>query len=186
MADPRVDVRLESWMDHLPTQPYDAVISIGAFEHFARSDWSDAEKVAAYRAFFASCHRWLKPGAWLSLQTIAYGNTDAAAAKGIPEHRFLLDTIFPEAELPTLENIIHATAGLFELMTLRNDRDDYFRTCNVWCRRLAARRAEAVAVAGEEVVARYLRYLKMSMALFHHGRIVLLRLAFRRLDEAAV
>lgn len=182
-ADPRLRVLLESWADHVPAQPYDAVISIGAFEHFARPDWADADKVAAYRAFFASCHRWLRPGAWLSLQTIAYGNSDPAAAKGIPEHRFLLGDVFPEAELPTLENIIRACDGLFELVALRNDRDDYARTCQVWFKRLVARRAEAIAVAGEAVVTRYVRYLKMSMSLFHYGRICLLRLALRRLDE---
>jgi hypothetical protein len=38
-------------------------------------------------------------------------------------------------------------------------------------------------VASEEVVARYVRYLKMSAVLFHYGRIGLLRIAFRRLDE---
>jgi cyclopropane-fatty-acyl-phospholipid synthase len=183
LADPRMDVRLESWVDHQPAQPYDALISIGAFEHFARPEWSSPAKVAAYRSFFSHCHRWLKPGAWLSLQTIAYGNFDPAAAKSEPEHRFLLGEIFPEAELPTLEEVIRASAGLFELVALRNDREDYERTCQVWYHRLVARKTEATAVAGAAVVARYLRYLKLSMSLFHLGRTCLLRLALRRLDD---
>jgi cyclopropane-fatty-acyl-phospholipid synthase len=139
--------------------------------------------VAAYRSFFTRCRDWLNPGGWLSLQTIAYGNSDPQRAKSVPEHRFLLQEIFPEAELPTLGNIIEASDGLFELVALRNDREDYERTTRVWAQRLVARRAEAVGVAGEATVARYVRYLKMSSILFHYGRIGLLRLTFRRLDE---
>src|SRR5262245_28873696 len=70
--DPRIEVRLEDWADHLPPAPYDAIISIGAFEHFARPDLDDENKEAAYRDFFAYCHRWLRPDGRLSLQTIAY------------------------------------------------------------------------------------------------------------------
>jgi cyclopropane-fatty-acyl-phospholipid synthase len=180
---PRLAVRLESWADHTPDQPYDAVISVGAFEHFARPEWSEAEKERSYRAFFERCRDWLAPSGWLALQTIAYGNADPRHAKTVPEHRFLLGEIFPEAELPTLENVVRASGGLFELVALRNDREDYERTCQVWCRRLVARKAEAVAVAGPETVARYVRYLKMAGSLFHYGRIGLLRLTFRRLDE---
>ena len=33
---PGVEVRVESWSDHVPAAPYDSIISIGAFEHFAR------------------------------------------------------------------------------------------------------------------------------------------------------
>ncbi len=183
--DPRLDVRLESWVDHAPAQPYDAVISIGAFEAFARPDWSDEDKVAAYHAFFERCHGWLKPKGRLALQTIAYNTADPRAAKGAAEHQFLLGEIFPESELPTLENLFRACDGLFELVLMRNDREDYARTCLVWCQRLMARRAEAVAVAGEAVVARYLRYLKMSAVLFHYARISLLRLTLRRLEPLA-
>ena len=52
--DPRIGVYLESWTDHAPANPYDAIISIGAFEHFARPDWGDTEKENAYRAFFGA------------------------------------------------------------------------------------------------------------------------------------
>jgi len=36
--------RLEAWQDHAPAQPYDAIISIGAFEHFARPGMSACRK----------------------------------------------------------------------------------------------------------------------------------------------
>jgi cyclopropane-fatty-acyl-phospholipid synthase len=139
--------------------------------------------VSAYRAFFSRCHDWLNPAGCLSLQTIAYGNLDPEEALNSASHRFLLHEIFPETELPTLAEIVRASDGLFEFVTLRNDRDDYRRTCRVWFDRLMARRAEAARMVGEEVVARYLRYLKLSATLFHYGQTALYRIGLRRLDE---
>jgi cyclopropane-fatty-acyl-phospholipid synthase len=178
-----IEVRRESWVDHLPTAPYDAIISIGAFEHFARPEWTSAKQTEAYRQFFARCHRWMRPGGRLSLQTIAYGNSNREESHASPNHPFLLGEIFPETELPTLGAILAACDGLFEMVTLRNDREDYARTCDVWSKRLMTRRREAVAVTDEAVVARFIRYLKISAILFHEGHTHLLRVAFRRLDK---
>ncbi len=36
----------ESWEDHDPTEPYDAIVSFGAFEHFARDGSSGDERIA--------------------------------------------------------------------------------------------------------------------------------------------
>lgn len=179
---PGIEVRPESWTEHAPAQPYDAVVSIGAFEHFARPEWNDEQKLAAYRAFFTRCHGWLRPGAWLSLQTIAYGDVDHTRFRASSQVQFIVREIFPESELPTLGQILQASEGLFEVVALRNDREDYERTCRVWCRRLTAQRRQAVAAAGAEVVARYVRYLRLSAASFQFGQTCLLRLAFRRLD----
>jgi cyclopropane-fatty-acyl-phospholipid synthase len=183
VRQPGVKVRLENWTEHAPSQPYDAVISIGAFEHFANAAWPEDEAEKTYRAFFRRCHQYLKPGGWLSLQTIALGNLDRQKAKSSPEANFIQQEIFPEAALPGLEQISRASDGLFELVTLQNDREDYRRTCQVWLQRLTARRAEATVLVGEAVVKRYVRYLKLSGALFHLGQIGLLRIAFRRLDD---
>jgi cyclopropane-fatty-acyl-phospholipid synthase len=179
--DPRIEVRLEGWLDHAPARPYDAVLSVGAFEHFARADMPDVDKVAAYRAFFLRCYDWLKPGGWLSLQTIAYGNLSREEVRRSTTVS-LFGEVFPESDLPTPGNIFQACDGLFEPVTLRNDRLDYHRTCRVWAERLAARREEAVALVGKEVFTRYSRYLKVSAALFHYGYTYLLRIAFRRLE----
>ncbi len=179
---PGIEVRLESWTEHVPAQPYDAAISIGAFEHFARPEWDDEQKVAAYRAFFARCHGWLRPGGRLSLQSIAYGDVDYTRFRASSEVQFIVREIFPESDLPTLAQIIRASDGLFEVVALRNDREDYERTCRVWCSRLTAQRRRAVAAAGADVVARYVRYLRLSAASFQFGQTCLLRIAFRRLD----
>jgi cyclopropane-fatty-acyl-phospholipid synthase len=180
---PGIEVRQESWMEHDPAEPYDAVISIGAFEHFARPEWDEEQKVAAYRDFFARCHRWLRPGGRLALQTIAYGDVDPAQVRTSSQVRFIVQEIFPESELPTLAQIIQACDGLFEVVALRNDRENYERTCRVWCSRLTAQRRQAVATAGADVVARYVRYLRLSAAAFQLGQTCLLRCAFRRFDS---
>jgi cyclopropane-fatty-acyl-phospholipid synthase len=181
--DPRIEVRRESWVDHAPAAPYDAIISIGAFEHFARPEWTPEQQTLAYRRFFTRCHEWLRPGGRLSLQTIAYGNSNREESQASPNYPFLLGEIFPETDLPSLSAILAACDGLFEIITLRNDRKDYEYTCLAWLERLQARRREAVAVTDKAVVARFVRYLKLSAFLFHEGHTHLLRIAFRRLDR---
>ena len=110
------------------------------------AEWPDAQRIAAYRAFFERCHGWLKPGVRLSLQTISYGNVDVANVQKQPDTKFFFDVIFPESVLPTLADIIAASNGLFEVVNLRNDRDHYGRTCQIWYRQLGARKAEALKI----------------------------------------
>lgn len=176
---PGIEARVEGWEEHAPEAPYDAVISIGAFEHFARPQMENIERVAAYRAFFARCHGWLRPAGWMSLQTIAWGNAR-------PEDRseFFTREIFPESDLPKLADVAAAADRLFEVVALRNDRRDYARTAREWLARLAARRAEAVATVGEEAVLRFERYLKLVVVAFEAlGNLVLYRISLRRIDR---
>jgi cyclopropane-fatty-acyl-phospholipid synthase len=177
LDDPRVEVRTENWHDHAPDRRYDAVISIGAFEHFAKQGLSKAQKIAAYRAFFERCHEWTKPGAGLSLQTIVYGN---AGSEDFNE--FFDREIFPESDLPHIAEIVEAADRLFEIVTLRNDRRHYERTLQIWRQRLKARWNEAVALVGEQSAKRYDRYFQLCMIGFHVGTMGLARIALRRID----
>lgn len=174
IARPGVEVREEHWRDHTPARRYDAVISIGAFEHFVHRGLDAARKLAAYRDFFEFCDRVLVSRGRLSLQTIAYGATPRDVDS------FIFDRIFPESELPLVWEPIAAADGRFELISLRNDREDYFRTLRIWERQLAARRTEAAALVGEEVVADFRRYLRDSAAGFQSGLVCLLRLTFQK------
>jgi cyclopropane-fatty-acyl-phospholipid synthase len=172
-----VQVRLESYAEHVPEQPYDAAISIGAFEHFARRELTDDARVQAYREFFAHCREWLRPGAKLSLQTIAYDNYERGVS-----NEFLSRDIFPESQLPRLDEIARASEGLFSIVALRNDARDYERTVSAWRSALCAQRAAAAALVGEEVVARYDTYLQLAQVGFHLGTMALLRVTLRRND----
>ena len=184
---PQVEVRVESWAQHRPAAPYDAIISIGAFEHFARWGVTRAEKVEGYRAFFKRCHEWLRPGGWMSLQSIAYGQvTSQEAIRAMPVSQFLARVIFPESDIPALPEISDATEGLFEIVQLLNHREHYARTSRVWLGNLRANRRQAVALVGETVTAQYERYLDIWANSFELGTQALLRLALRRIDRAWV
>ncbi len=172
-ALPGLRVHAHGWDQHVD-EPYDAMVCVGALEHFVRPEDDDTTRVARYRAFFDFARAHLRPGAHLSLQTIAYG--DFPGGRLDP---FITARIFPGSDLPRLAQLAEAWTGPFSLVRLRNDPLDYARTCAVWAERLAARRAEAEALVGAEKVADYLRYLKMSAAGFRSGALELLRVTLR-------
>ena len=172
---PQVDIRLESWVDHDPVEPYGAIVSIGAFEHFTKPQDDPAAKIAIYRDFFSRCRGWLKPDGRMTLQTIAYGDPNPNAA-AIP----FMAEIFPDSDLPRLGAVLEATDGLFEVERVRNDRVDYARTCDAWANNLRVRRAEAVALVGTAQTRRYERYLKLSGWGFWSNHLHLLRFRLKR------
>jgi cyclopropane-fatty-acyl-phospholipid synthase len=165
-GDPRLEVRKESWIDHVPVGKYDSIVSIGALEHFASPGDSPHKKIGLYREFFQKCRSWLRPGGAMSLQTIAYGTMQANE-----NNEFIATNIFPDAELPQPHELVESASGLF-------DRLQYGRTCDLWYKNLRRRRAEAVEIVGEEKVRQYEAYLRLSSFGFHSGRVGLLRLAF--------
>jgi cyclopropane-fatty-acyl-phospholipid synthase len=169
---PGVEVRVEDWRDHKTAIPYDAVISVAAFEAFVHSGMNPADKLQAYREFFAFCHRMLVDGGRLSIQTIAYVKPTRYVPALIPER------IFPESELPLIWEPIAAAEEKFELLALRNDSDHYYRTLRQWDRNLAACRGEAVTLVGEETVRDFQQYLRISAFGFKRGHICLLRMSF--------
>ncbi|MHB8382917.1 MAG: class I SAM-dependent methyltransferase [Candidatus Binataceae bacterium] len=178
MRLPGAAVRVESWSDHVPAAQYDSIISIGAFEHFARPAQSREVRLAGYRKFFERCHRWLRPGAWMSLQSIGLG----AVNRGV-EGQFVAEHIFPESDLPRLGEITDAAEGIFEVVSVRNDRADYKRTNQEFSARLKNNWDAAVALAGEQTVRVFAKYLRYSAAGFSFGTTNLYRLTLRRISR---
>ena len=183
LALPNVEVRLEHWQDHQPTAPYDAIISIGAFEHFARLDEDEAQKVENYRAFFRKARELLVRGGYLSLQTFAYGSArKREQARQSDSTQFLAEQIFRETDPPRLANIAEAIEGTFEIVAMHNDRLGYARTCKAWLDNMRAARERVVALAGEEVYERYQKYLTYSYIGFKSANLDLYRITLRRLE----
>ena len=177
----RAEARVESWADHQPDEPYDAIISIGAFEHFARLDMDEQQKVQAYAAFFRKCWHLLGRDGRMSLQTFAYGSgRPRQQAIDDPSTRFLAAEIFQETDPPTLANIADAAVGTFEVVALENDRTGYARTCKEWSERLRKAREQAIAIVGEEAYERYQRYLNYAFVGFHTGNLDLYRITLQR------
>lgn len=184
-AGPRIDVRVEHWADHAPAAVYDAITSIGAFEHFAEPGLTRAARVGAYRAFFAACAGWLAPGGRLSLQTIAYPpGFDRAAYDASDYGAFVRAKIFPQSDLPTLDEILEAAAPSFEPEYIRNDRRHYARTTRAWLDRLRARRNEAQTLVGPARVDDLIWYFRISIGAFELGNLQLLRIGLRRVPRA--
>lgn len=180
----KVEARLEDWEVHAPVQPYDAIISIGALEHFARTEHSEAEKVAAYRRFFEKCRAMLRQNGRLSLQTFAYGSARSRAdALNKTSTRFLAESIFPETDPPRLANIAEAIEGCFELVEMHNDRHSYAKTCKAWLDGLMAHREAAIALVGVDIYQRYQRYLSYSYIGFKNGSLDLYRLTLQRVPQ---
>jgi cyclopropane-fatty-acyl-phospholipid synthase len=173
----RIDVRLEDWRQHHPEEPYDAIVSIGAFEHFTRPELSTSERRAVYATFFNRCADWLVPGGRLSLQTIAYEDYDEATGA---VSSFFTDEIFPESALPHLSDIIDASDPRFRLVAYRSDAAQYEHTLHLWQQRLEGHKDDALSLVGRATYRRYLRYLRVSRAMFDRRTTTLYRLAFER------
>jgi cyclopropane-fatty-acyl-phospholipid synthase len=178
--DPRHDARIEHWAEHEPSEPYDAVISIGAFEHFADYGVTREQRVATYRRFFEACRRWLPLGGRLVVQTISKGSNVRLDRETLSDARFVVDRIFPGSELPWPSEILEASERRFELVSARNDADDYRRTTQAWLDRLQAQRKRAIGLVGGDAVADYERYLSASARSFANHHLGLLRLGFER------
>jgi cyclopropane-fatty-acyl-phospholipid synthase len=181
---PGVRAFVENWQDHEPTRPYDAIISIGAFEHFGKLEDTEAQKVAAYRNFFKRCQEeFLQPGGRLSLQTFAYGSArERDQARSESATTFLAQEIFRETDPPSLANIAEAARFHFEICSLRNDRLHYAKTLRTWLARLKLHRKQAVTLVGEDAVKRYERYLQYSFIGFQTGNLDLYRITLQRIE----
>jgi len=175
---PNTQVRVENWARYEPEGKFDSIISIGAFEHFAKPIESQAEKIAVYRDFFERCNKWLNPNGRMALQTIAFGNMKREAA-----NEFMFTEIYPESDLPFLSDIVTAIEGFFEIVEMRNDRFDYARSYDAWNKNLQKKRKKALSMVGEEQVKRFEKFFKMGSIGMRMGKIHLLRFALRPISS---
>lgn len=173
----RSDVRLEDWRDHDPGLAYDAIVSVGAFEHFSRPELDRAARRLVYRGFFERCAGWLEEDGRLSLQTIAWEDLDPDLATLSP---FFSEEIFPESALPQLSDIVEAAEARFRLVSLRSDAEQYSQTLRLWQRRLEAGKDRACELVGRATYRRYLSYLRISRAMFDRRVCTLYRIVFER------
>ena len=178
---PGLDVRLESWTDHRPAEPYDAITSFGAFEHFARDGTSGPERIAIYRSFFSRCFDWLREGARLGLETIAHDDApDTATPGGRGPLGDSVLALFPESVCPHLSEIVLGFAPWFEVELLRADGRDFARTFRHWHVRLRAHEEAAAQATDPATVRRFRQYLAASEVQFRSGSLTNYRIVLRR------
>ena len=163
------------------TRAYDAIMTFGAFEHFARDGSTSDERVGAYRAFFARCFGWLPPGGRLGLETIAHDDApDTAAPLGRgPLGDFVLD-LYPESISPHLCELVLGFEPYFLVRVLRSDAADFARTCRGWLRGLTEHASEAEQLVGSATYRRFKTYLAASEVQFRMRTITNYRLVLER------
>ncbi len=142
-----LDVHIKNCLEVTPDDfgTFDAVASLGAFEHFCSiEDYRAGRQEEVYRKFFKTVSSLLPPGGRLFLQTMVFGKNmidideiDIHAEKGSAAHVLaLLTRQFPGSWLPYgSEMVVENAAPEFELVSRSSGRLDYIETITQWEKR---------------------------------------------------
>jgi cyclopropane-fatty-acyl-phospholipid synthase len=128
--------------------PFDAVASLGAFEHFCSpEDHRAGRQEELYRRLFANAASVLSGGGRFYLQTMVFGR-NMIPYEQVSEHAprdsdayilFLLSCQFPGSWLPSgREQLERCAAPHFRLIESSSGRLDYIETITQWNRRIGA------------------------------------------------
>jgi cyclopropane-fatty-acyl-phospholipid synthase len=129
--------------------PFDAVASLGAFEHFcSREEYDAGRQEQVYRDLFGRIAGLLADGDRFYLQTMVFGRkmipleeVDIDAPRDSDAfHVALLARQFPGSFLPWgSEQIVRSAEPHFRLVSSESGRLDYIQTIAEWRRRFGAR-----------------------------------------------
>jgi cyclopropane-fatty-acyl-phospholipid synthase len=127
---------------------FDAVASLGAFEHFCSPDDYRAQRQElVYRQLFENVAGLIPPGGRFYLQTMVFGrnmiDVDAIDVDAPPGsdawYLALLGCQFPGSFLPFgQEQVVRCAAPSFKLVSSASGRLDYIETINQWSARIGA------------------------------------------------
>jgi cyclopropane-fatty-acyl-phospholipid synthase len=146
----------------------DRIVSIGAFEHFGYD---------RYPAFFEMAYDTLPDDGIMLLHTITRASPDERVERNLPITmtllkftKFMADVIFPGGQIPIIAEVekFSGEAG-FTIDRIHKLREHYAKTLDIWSATLEAKHDEAVALQGEEMYERYMKYLTGCANLFHKG-----------------
>lgn len=154
---------------------FDAIVSIGALEHFARPGITQCEKRETYKGFFDFCNRHLVENGGLSLQFIGWMDVPPA-----DETRNLPAFLFPDSNLPRVHEVLAASNKHFHIMRLENSPEDYARTLGAWLARMQTNRQALIQMHGKDVVRAYVHAFRRFVLGFESGSLGLYRLSMRR------
>lgn len=173
---PRTVLHHESYETLSLREPVDAIVSIGAFEHFVKPGLDRAAKVLVYRHFFERCRSFLRPNGRMSLQTIFWQAVEREQA-----HEIVPSDIFPESDLAFLDEIFDSSRRDFRTLYVETSEDDYVRTLREWLVRLRRASKTAPHLVDGEKFAFHEDYLRRCIVGFKRHRISLARVVFERL-----
>ena len=138
-----MEAELKDWKDMKVDQygKFDAVVSVGAFEHFCSvDDYLNGKQDEVYTSFFRLCHRLLPAGGRLYLQTMTWGQNrpryeDISLKSPRESNEYIVALIgkfYPGSWPPSGKEQIVADALNFKLVSVNNGRLDYIHTMKQW------------------------------------------------------
>ncbi len=156
----QVEFRLQDYRDVIDG-PYDAISSIGMFEHVGEARLSE---------YFERIHGLLRPGGRLLNHGISRPPSNGSKPP-IPRRSFMGRYVFPDGELHEVGRVtsVIQDAG-FEVRHLESLREHYSLTLRRWVGNLEARWDEAVEEVGDERARVWWLYMAGSAIAFDTGR----------------
>lgn len=129
----RIALKLEDFRHHQPVKPYDAVCSVGMFEHIGRS---------LYRDFFDRCHDLVKPDGTILVHTIVKNRSNVSTNRWMDRH------IFPGGYIASVAEIMRTAeaADLDAEAVYLHGPENYGSTCYHWRRNLMQNRAAILEI----------------------------------------
>ena len=170
--DDRVEIRVQDYRE--VTGTFDAVASIGMFEHVGSDQWETYYRTAFERT---------RPGGLFLNHHITTGQRrevrDLAKAHG----SFVAEHVFPDGALPPASvSITGLQDAGFELLDVEQLRPHYARTLRHWTARLEASHDRAASLVGEPTYRTWRAYMAGSAVGFDHGDLGLVQLLGARGD----
>jgi cyclopropane-fatty-acyl-phospholipid synthase len=158
LAD-RVEIRYQDYRD-VRDGPYDAISSIGMFEHVGLSQ---------LRVYFGGLRRLLRPGGRLLNHAIA--RPPNAGRTRFQPNSFIDRYVFPDGELHEVGSVVSTMQGTgFEVRHVESLREHYALTLRAWVSNLEASWDEAVAEVGPGRARVWRLYMAASALNFEAGR----------------
>lgn len=183
--NPNIEARLVSYLDYEPEKPFDAITSIGMFEHIATpEDARSGRSIELYREYFRRAWEWTRSGASFGLQTVI-GLRIPRDPRMLREIAFVTYSIFPGAITPRLEAIMASVNPYWEVVELQTRREHYARTLQHWHARFCRNERIVRERWGDERFEEYERYLLKMAEAFADGYGSLAQLSLRRMDAPA-
>lgn len=158
----RITVEIRDYADLEGT--YDKIASIGMYEHIG---------LANIPKYMKAVRRVLAPdGLFLNHAISHRASPDGRRFGTRPEQKAILKYIFPGGALDDIGHTVTAMeqAG-FEVHDVEAWRRHYAQTTKLWCERLTARRADAIALVGEETTRIWIAYLAGVSLAFSRGTL---------------
>jgi cyclopropane-fatty-acyl-phospholipid synthase len=174
----RVRAEVRDYRDLAPLGTFDAIASVGMFEHVGDAN---------LRAYFEAAREVLAPGGRFLNHGIA--TNERARPRGSDRRRnsrFVERYVFPDGELVPVERAIAVARDAvgFDLLDVQLLRPHYALTLRAWVERLEHEWDAAVAAAGEEVARTWRLYMSGARLGFERGNLDVAQLLLaRRLDD---